>query len=129
MKCTVVGRPYTVWGYKAKQVRDNIHAIDVVNAIYEFWRNPKVAGVYNIGGGRFANCSMLEAIELCEMRSGCKLIWDYREENRTGDHKWWISDMSSFQYDFPNFRLTYDLSAILDDIYEKGSRRWLDSDD
>jgi CDP-paratose 2-epimerase len=124
MKCTLLGRPYTVWGHKAKQVRDNIHASDVVAAIYEFWQNPKVARVYNIGGGRSVNCSMVEAIELCQSLCKRDLHWEYADQCRVGDHRWWITDSSLFQTDFPNFSLSYDLAGILADIYDRGKRRW-----
>src|SRR5262245_60012378 len=92
MKCTVTGRPYRVFGYKGKQVRDNIHSHDLVSAFWEFFRKPGMAAVYNIGGSRHSSCSMLEAIQLCEEISGKPLEWSYAEENRIGDHIWWISD-------------------------------------
>ncbi|MEW6637606.1 MAG: NAD-dependent epimerase/dehydratase family protein, partial [Actinomycetota bacterium] len=101
MKCTVTGEPYTVLGYKGKQVRDNIHSHDLVNAFYHFYRNPRAGEVYNIGGGRFSNCSMLEAIKLCEEIAGRRLDWIYSESNRQGDHIWWISDVSKFRSHYP----------------------------
>lgn len=124
MKCTVTGRPYTVFGYKGKQVRDNIHASDFIAAVWAFAQNPAPARVYNIGGGRFANCSMLEAITLCEKASGRKLDWTYREEPRVGDHIWWLSDMSRFFADYSGFRLSMDLDAIIADILDQGRTRW-----
>lgn len=127
MKCTVIGRPYTVFGYKGKQVRDNIHSHDLVTALWTFAQDPKPARVYNIGGSRFANCSMLEAIEMCERISGKSLSWTYSEENRIGDHIWWISDISTFQKDYPDYRLTYGIEATLEDINESGKRRWLET--
>ena len=78
----MTGQSYTVFGYKGKQVRDNIHSFDLVNALYHFYRNPGTAKVYNIGGGRHSNCSMLEAIDICEEITGNKLQWNYAEENR-----------------------------------------------
>jgi len=69
MRCTVTGDPYTVFGYKGKQVRDNIHSYDLVNALHHFYQNPRIGEVYNIGGGRFSNCSMLEAVRLYEHRA------------------------------------------------------------
>ncbi len=125
MKCTATSRPYTVFGYKGKQVRDNIHSSDLVTALWTFARNPKPARVYNIGGGRFANCSMLEAIELCEQVSGRALDWSYEPANRTGDHMWWISDTSAFEADYPDYRLSYDIEATLEEIFESGARRWM----
>lgn len=125
MKCTVTGRPYTIYGYKGKQVRDNIHSSDLVQAIWEFANAPRSARVYNIGGGRFANCSMLEAIQMCEQVAGRRLDVTYSDENRRGDHIWWISDISSFQADYPNYRLQYDIAATLEDIHESGRQRWV----
>jgi CDP-paratose 2-epimerase len=127
MKCTVLGKPYTIFGYKGKQVRDNIHAADLVSAIWAFASAPRSGCVYNMGGGRFANCSMLEAIEHCESISGKKLNHSYSEENRLGDHIWWISDISAFQKDYPEYRLTFDVRSTLEDIHRQGKRRWLDS--
>ncbi|MDB5540897.1 MAG: NAD-dependent epimerase [Devosia sp.] len=125
MKCTVTGRPYTIYGYEGKQVRDNIHSSDLVQAIWAFASAPKAGRVYNIGGGRFANCSMLEGIRLCEQIAGRRLDVTYNPENRRGDHIWWISDISRFQTDFPDFQLTFDITATLEDIHEAGRRRWV----
>jgi CDP-paratose 2-epimerase len=127
MQCTVTGRPYTVFGYKGKQVRDNIHSHDLVNAIWHFFQAPRAGAVYNIGGGRYANCSMLEAIALCEAAAGRKLNWTYSETNRTGDHIWWISDISRFQRDYPGYALTYDMGRIIEDLFENGRARWLEA--
>src|SRR5207244_11285958 len=96
MISTVNERPYRVFGYNGKQVRDNIHSFDLVEAFVEFVRAPRSAEVYNIGGSRHSNCSMLEAIALCEEISGRKSTWSYEETNRIGDHIWWISDVSKF---------------------------------
>lgn len=100
MKCAVTGERYTVLGYKGKQVRDNIHSYDLVNAFYHFYQNPRVGEVYNIGGSRHANCSVLEAIRLCEQIAAKKLNWSYSEANRSGDHIWWISDVRKFQVQY-----------------------------
>lgn len=124
MKCIVTGRPYTVFGYKGKQVRDNIHASDFVAAIWAFAENPAPARVYNIGGGRFANCSMIEAIALGESVAGKTLDWTYRDEPRVGDHIWWLSDMSRFLADHPGYRQTMDIDAIVRDIHDQGRARW-----
>lgn len=118
MKCTAEGRPYRVFGYKGKQVRDNIHSHDLVNAFWSFYRQPRSGAVYNMGGGRHSNCSMIEAIQLCEEISGRKLDWSYVEENRSGDHIWWISDVRRFQRDYPEWHYRYDLKAILREIHE-----------
>lgn len=117
MKCTVEGKPYRVFGYKGKQVRDNIHSYDLVNAFWCFFKRPRSGAVYNIGGSRHSNCSMLEAIQICEEISGKKLDWTYLEENRSGDHIWWISDVRRFKSDYPEWGYRYDLRAILDEIH------------
>ena len=117
MKCTVSGRPYRVFGYKGKQVRDNIHSFDLVEAFAAFVRAPRVAEVYNIGGSRHCNCSMLEAIELCEEISGRKLSWEYVEDNRIGDHIWWISDVRKFREHYPEWNFRYGLREILEEVH------------
>jgi len=125
MKCVMTNTPYTVFGYKGKQVRDNIHSQDLVNAFYHFYRAPRVGEVYNIGGGRFCNCSMTEAIALCEEITEKKLEWSYAESNRNGDHIWWISDTGKFSEHFPAWRLQYDLRAILQQIFDNNTERWV----
>src|SRR5437764_4252598 len=116
MICAVSGRPYRVFGYKGKQVRDNIHSFDLVEAFAEFIRTPRASEVYNIGGGRHSNCSMLEAIEMCEQISDKKLNWSYEVTNRIGDHIWWISDVRKFQAHYPNWKFRYGLREILNEI-------------
>jgi CDP-paratose 2-epimerase len=117
MICTVSGRPYRVFGYKGKQVRDNIHSFDLVEAFAEFIRAPRSGEVYNIGGSRYSNCSMLEAIDLCEQTSGRKLTWSYEETNRIGDHTWWISDVRKFQKHYPAWKFRYSLQEIVEEIH------------
>jgi CDP-paratose 2-epimerase len=117
MICTVTGRPYRVFGYKGKQVRDNIHSFDLVEAFAEFIRVPRAGEVYNIGGSRHSNCSMLEAIDLGEEISGRKLTWNYEETNRVGDHIWWISDVRKFQQHYPNWKFRYGLREIMEEIH------------
>lgn len=117
MICTVTGRPYRVFGYKGKQVRDNIHSCDLVESFVEYVRSPRPAEVYNIGGSRHSNCSMLEAIELCEQISGKKLSWSYEETNRIGDHIWWVSDVRKFQQHYPGWKFRYGLRQILEEIH------------
>ncbi|HEY2433324.1 MAG TPA: NAD-dependent epimerase/dehydratase family protein [Vicinamibacterales bacterium] len=125
MKCACTGRPYTVFGYQGKQVRDNIHSADVVAAFLEFWRAPRGGGeVYNLGGGLHSNCSMLEAIGLCETIAGRTLQWTYSPTNRIGDHIWYVSDLRKFQAHYPQWRMQYDLEALLRDIYESNLTRW-----
>ncbi len=118
MKCTVEGNPYRVFGYKGKQVRDNIHSHDLVDAFWHFFRSPRIGEVYNIGGGRHSNCSMLEAIAICEELSGRELSHSYEEDNRIGDHIWWVSDVGKFQSHYPDWEYRYDLRGILEEIYE-----------
>jgi len=125
MKCTMTGIPYTVFGYKGKQVRDNIHSSDLISAFYESYKNPGTAEVYNIGGGRESNCSMLEAIELCQEITGKELYYSLTEANRSGDHIWYISDLSKFKAKYPNWSITYDVPRILYEIYEQNTERWV----
>lgn len=117
MRCCVTGVQYTVLGYQGKQVRDNIHAYDLVNMFWYFFQNPRQGEVYNAGGGRHSNCSMLEAISMCEEISGKKLQWSYSETNRIGDHIWWISDVSKFRTHYPEWNYTYSIREILEDIH------------
>jgi CDP-paratose 2-epimerase len=128
MKCVCTDRPYTVYGYKGKQVRDNIHSSDLVSAFYQFYLNPRIGEVYNIGGSRFSNCSMMEAIALCEEISGKELRWTYTDSNRIGDHIWYISDIRKFQSHYPDWRQQYDLRGLLEDIYAKNVERWQSAD-
>jgi CDP-paratose 2-epimerase len=125
MRCTVLGEPYTVFGYGARQVRDNIHSLDLVRAFDEFRRAPRVAAVYNIGGGRESNCSMLEAIELCEEIAGRELDWRLSDQARMGDHRWWISDLDEFRADYPGWGLEYDLRSIVQEIHDQNVDRWM----
>jgi len=118
IKCMVRGLPYRILGYKGKQVRDNIHSHDLVDAFWRFFLNPRSAAVYNIGGGRHANTSILEAIEIGTELSGKELNWTYMEENRIGDHIWWISDVRKFQGDYPEWRYKYDLREMLKEIIQ-----------
>lgn len=118
MRCCVSGRHYSVFGYKGKQVRDNIHSHDLVNMFWHFHQNPRPGEVYNAGGGRHSNCSMLEAIGICEQLSGKKMNWTYQETNRIGDHIWWVSDVNKFKAHYPAWEYEYDLMAIMKDIYK-----------
>ncbi len=116
MKCAVTGREYRIFGYHGKQVRDNIHASDLVECFCQFYRRPRIAEVYNIGGSRHSNCSMLEAIALCEEITGKKMRTSYVEQNRSGDHIWWISDVRRFQSHYPDWKYRYDVRRILEEI-------------
>ncbi len=124
VKCAATSTPYTVFGYGGKQVRDNIHSADLIAAFDAFFRNPRCGEVYNIGGSRFSNCSMLEAIRLAEEVTGRELQWSYSETNRSGDHIWWISDVRKFQLDYPNWRLKRNVRDICREIYETNADRW-----
>jgi CDP-paratose 2-epimerase len=124
MRCTVAGERYTVFGYGGKQVRDNIHSADVVRAFSEFHAKPRAAAVYNLGGGRESNCSMLEAIEFCEEIAERQLDWELSDQARMGDHRWWISDLRHFQADYPNWELEYDVEAMLREMYERNVEYW-----
>ena len=124
MRCVVTGAPYTIFGYDGKQVRDNIHANDVVRAFHAFHRNPRPAAVYNLGGGRASNVSMLEAIALCEEIAGSELQHSYSPEARIGDHRWWISDLGAFERDHPDWRLSTDIRAVLHEIHDVNVERW-----
>jgi CDP-paratose 2-epimerase len=124
MQCTVRGKPYTIFGYQGKQVRDNIHSADLVKAFFEFYRNPRIGEVYNMGGGRESNCSMLEAIELCQEIAGQELQVSYSDEARSGDHVWYISNLAKFKSHYPNWAITYDVPGILRHIYEQTKERW-----
>jgi len=125
MRCTMTGEPYTVFGYGAKQVRDNIHAADLIAAFAAFHRAPRAGAVYNIGGGRQSNCSMLEAIDLCQEIAGRELQWSLGAENRVGDHRWWISDLEPFKRDYPDWDITHDVRDILREIHDSGAERWV----
>lgn len=118
MKCAVTNDHYTIFGYKGKQVRDNIHSWDLVNMFWHFHQNPRQGEVYNAGGGRHSNCSMQEAITLCEEITGNKMNYSYSESNRIGDHIWWISDVSKFQQHYPAWTWKYDLKDILSQIHD-----------
>ena len=117
MKCAVTNEHYTIFGYKGKQVRDNIHSYDLINMFWHFYQNPKNGEVYNAGGSRYSNCSMLEAILLCEEITGNKMNYSYTDENRIGDHIWYISDVSKFKKDYPNWDFSYNVKDILVEIF------------
>lgn len=127
-KCAATGRPYTVFGYKGKQVRDNIHSADLIRAFYEFAQAPRIAEVYNIGGGRMSNCSMIEAIALCERICGRPLNHTYVEQNRIGDHIWWVSDNRRFAAHYPAWTQLYDVEHIIREIFDRNVERWLHED-
>jgi CDP-paratose 2-epimerase len=126
MKCAVTGNRYTIFGYKRKQVRDNIHSGDLIRAFHEFFKKPRSGEVYNMGGGRHSNCSMLEAISLCEEITGRPFHYEYVDEHRRGDHIWWISDLSHFQEQYPDWKPHYAVRGILQEIFDLNVERWSD---
>ena len=117
MRCIVERKPYRIFGYGGKQVRDNIHSHDLVEAFLHFYRAPRCGEVYNMGGSRHSNCSMLEAIRIGEALSGHQLDFTYLEDNRIGDHIWYISNVRKFQEHYPDWGYQYDLHGILGEIY------------
>jgi len=116
VKCAVTNKKYTIYGYKGKQVRDNIHSYDLVKAFWSFFQNPRPGAVYNMGGSRHSNCSMLEAIQLIENQTSKKVDYTLSDQARSGDHIWWISDVSKFQRDYPGWSYEYDLKRILEEM-------------
>jgi CDP-paratose 2-epimerase len=124
MRCTIDGTPYTVHGYGGRQVRDNLASVDLVRAFLLFHAQPRAGAVYNLGGGRVSNCSMIEAIASSETIAGCKLDWSLSDKARMGDHRWWISDLSAYQADYPDWAPTIGTDAILRAIYDANADRW-----
>jgi CDP-paratose 2-epimerase len=122
MKCAVTGRPYTIYGYKGKQVRDNIHSRDLIAAFDAYHRAPRCGEVYNMGGARHSNCSMQEAVALCERIAGRKMDVHYTDDNRIGDHIWWISDVAKFKSHYPAWRHTCGIEEILREIHAACTR-------
>jgi len=116
LKVALSGKPYTVFGYKGKQVRDNIHSFDVVRAFEEFARNPRPGEVYNLGGGRANSVSMLEAIARIEALTGRKINWTYSEQARKGDHICYISNVAKLKNHCPGWSLTHSLDSILEEM-------------
>ncbi len=121
IKCLVSGRAYTIYGYKGKQVRDNIHSYDMVNAFWHFYQNPRCGEVYNLGGSRHSNCSVLEAIHRAEELGKKKLEYSISPHARAGDHIWWISNVSKFRRHFPNWTYRYSLEDILRELIESAT--------
>jgi CDP-paratose 2-epimerase len=124
MRCTITDEPYTVFGYGGKQVRDNMHSADLVRAFDAFAAAPREAAVYNLGGGRQSNCSMLEAITLCEEIAGRELDWSLSDDNRIGDHRWWVSDLSDFKAAYPDWDIQYGIEDILREIHDANVEHW-----
>ena len=124
MRCVMEQRVYHIYGYKGKMVRDAIHSHDLVSAFEAYHRAPRVAEVYNMGGGRSSNCSHLEAFQIASEITGLEARTDYVEQNRVGDHQWWISSTARFEEHYPDWKLTYDVPAILREMYEANQDVW-----
>jgi len=120
VRCIATGKKYHIFGYKGKQVRDNIHAYDLVNAFWHVYQKPNKGEVYNMGGSRHSNISILEAIEKIEKILGKKAIYSYENENRNGDHIWYISSVTKFMKDYPNWKFKYDIDSILAELCSHG---------
>lgn len=123
MKCNIENREYSIFGYKGKQVRDNIHSHDLVSAFWHFVQAPRCGEVYNMGGSRYSNCSMLEAIDMCQELTGNELKYTYKDDNRMGDHIWWISDTRKFKEHYPNWKQEFDIKKIIEEIYHGTKER------
>ena len=118
VKTSLKDKKYSMIGYKGKQVRDNIHSSDLVNCFWEVLKKPKIGEVYNIGGGRFSNCSIIEALEMIEKNTGIKIKKKYIKSNRVGDHIWYISDISKFKKNYPNWKQQYNTKKILEELID-----------
>jgi CDP-paratose 2-epimerase len=114
--CTVQQKPYRIFGYKGKQVRDNIHSKDLINAFWEFYQQPRQGDAYNMGGSRYANISMLEAIDMIQEISGNQLQYTVLDEARSGDHIWYVSDVRKFQQHYPNWKYEYDMKRTITEM-------------
>ncbi|OFZ82499.1 MAG: NAD-dependent epimerase [Bdellovibrionales bacterium RIFOXYD1_FULL_53_11] len=123
VKCAVTGRKYSIFGYKGKQVRDNIHSYDMVNAMWHFFEHPRVAEVYNMGGSRHSNCSVLEAIKMIEEMTGRRMNYEITGTARIGDHIWYVSDVRKFKSHYSGWKYEYDLKRILRDIVDATRER------
>jgi CDP-paratose 2-epimerase len=123
VKCNLEGKTYKVYGYKGKQVRDNIHSLDVAKFIAAFLEKPRVGEIYNLGGGRENSCSILEAFAASEKLTGKKMQWEYVDKNREGDHICYISDLRKMKEHYPGWKLTKSLSEIFSEIVEAWKKR------
>ena len=119
VKQSLLKKKYSLIGYKGKQVRDNIHSHDLINCFWEFYKNPRCGEVYNIGGGRYSNCSIIEALEMVENISQIKIKREFLKKNRVGDHIWYISNINKFKKHYPNWKQKYDSKKIISELIEK----------
>lgn len=127
VKCNIEQRKYTIFGYQGKQVRDNIHSFDVANFIWEFVKAPRVAEVYNLGGGKGNSCSILEAFDLAGNLSGTPMNYEYSDVNREGDHICYYSDLRKMREHYPNWDITKSLDDIFAELVESWQRRLVDA--
>ncbi|MDA9663493.1 NAD-dependent epimerase/dehydratase family protein [Candidatus Pelagibacter sp.] len=118
VKISLSKKQYSLIGYKGKQVRDNLHSIDLVNCFWEFYKKPRKGEVYNIGGGRFSNCSIVEALDLVEKFSNIKIKRNYINKPRIGDHQWYISDLSKFKKHYPGWKQKYNTEKIIKELVD-----------
>ena len=116
VKRSIKDKKYNLIGYKGKQVRDNLHSKDLINCFWEFYKKPRKGEIYNIGGGRFSNCSIIEALDLVEKKTNIKIKRIFQKENRVGDHIWYVTNNSKFRKDFPRWSQIYDTNKILDEL-------------
>jgi CDP-paratose 2-epimerase len=123
VKCNLEGRTYKVFGYKGKQVRDNIHAYDVARFIEAFWQNPRCGEVYNLGGGRANSCSILEAFERIRTVTGKNMVYEYDDKIWQGDHICYISDLSKMRTHYPSWSITKTLDDIFTEIHTAWQQR------
>jgi CDP-paratose 2-epimerase len=124
IKCIVTDNQYTIFGYKGKQVRDNIHSKDLINAFWEFYNSPKIAEVYNIGGSRYSNISMLEAINFLQNYLSKELNYTLNDNARQGDHIWYISDVNKFKNHYPNWTYTYTIEDTMKEMVDATKDRF-----
>lgn len=124
LRCVATGTPYTIFGYKGKQVRDLIHSADFLTAVDAVFRAPRSGEVYNLGGGRECNASVIEAINVCEEVTGIRLAWSYTDTARIGDHIWYISNLDKFRSHYPDWRPRYTLRDLVSEMYDRNVSRW-----
>jgi len=124
VRCAITNTEYTIYGYKGKQVRDNLHSEDLANAFYCFYKQPRVAEIYNIGGGRNGSCSVLEAIAVTEKLTGKRIRYSVDDRARIGDHRWWISDTRKFSSHYPSWKISHGLEDIIGLIFSSNAGKW-----
>ena len=121
VKTSIKKREYSIIGYKGKQVRDNIHSYDLVSSFWEFFKNPTKGEVYNTGGGRYSNCSIIEALNIVEKIAGIKIKRKILTKNRVGDHIWYITDMKKFKKKYPKWKQNYSTYKIIQELVDEHS--------